>query len=219
MVPPSVFIPLAEDIGLISDLTRHMLRTAGEMLQTWSDDPILRNSSVAVNVSPVEFARGRLVQSVADTITEFAIRPGQLVLELTESHELIGDESDLGQFRTLQALGVRFAIDDFGTGYSSLDQLLKLPIDAVKLDLTLIAKLGTDPRQTALVRSIHELASVVGNSVVIEGVETAAQFAELEMIGATLAQGYYLCRPVPVGELADHLSALRTDAAVLDLDR
>ncbi len=93
MVPPSVFIPLAEDIGLISDLTRHMLRTAGEMLQTWSDDPILRNSSVAVNVSPVEFARGRLVQSVADTITEFAIRPGQLVLELTESHELIGDES------------------------------------------------------------------------------------------------------------------------------
>ncbi len=218
-VTPSVFIPLAEDIGLIGDLTRQMLRTAGRMLQTWSDDPILRNASVTVNVSPVEFARGRLVQSVADTITEFAIEPGQLFLELTESHELVGDESDLGQFQKLQALGVRFAIDDFGTGYSSLDQLLKLPIDAVKLDLSLIAKLGTDPRQTALVRSIHELAAVVGNSVVIEGVETAAQLAELEMIGATLAQGYYLCRPVPVDELADHLAALRVDRSVLDLDR
>ncbi len=219
MVPPSVFIPLAEEIGLISDLTRHMLRTAGRMLAVWSDDPLLRESSVTVNVSSVEFARGRLVQSVADTIAEFGIQPGQLFLELTESHELIGDESDLDQFHALHALGVRFAIDDFGTGYSSLDQLLNLPIDAVKLDLSLIAKLGSDPRQSALVRSIRDLATVVGNSVVMEGVETAVQLAELETMGATLAQGYYLCRPVPVDELADHVAALAADFAVLELDR
>lgn len=219
MVPPSVFIPLAEDIGLISDLTRQMLRTAGRMLQVWADDPLLRDSSVTVNVSPVEFARGRLVKSVADAVAEFGIEPGKLFLELTESHELIGDESDLDQFHRLHALGVRFAIDDFGTGYSSLDQLLKLPIDAVKLDLSLIAKLGADPRQSALVRSIHDLAAVVGNSVVMEGVETAAQLAELENIGATLAQGYYLCQPVPVDELAHHVAALRNAGEVLELGR
>jgi diguanylate cyclase (GGDEF)-like protein len=218
-VPPNVFIPLAEEIGLISDLTRSMLRTAGELLVAWRDDPILRDSSVTVNVSSVEFARGRLVASVADTITEFGIEPGRLFLEITESHELLGDGADLDQFRALSALGVRFAIDDFGTGYSSLDHLLRLPIDAVKLDLSLIAKLGVDPRQTALVRSIYDLASVVGNSVVAEGVETAAQLAELETIGATLAQGYYLCRPVPARELADHLAALQPDVGVLDLDR
>ncbi len=208
MVPPSVFIPLAEEIGLISDLTRHMLRTAGRMIAAWSNDPLLRDSIVTVNVSSVEFARGRLVQSVADTVAEFGIRPGKLFLELTESHELTGDESDLDQFQALHALGVRVAIDDFGTGYSSLDQLLKLPIDVVKLDLSLIAGLGSDPRQNALVRSIRDLAAVIGNSVVMEGVETAAQLAELEAMGATLAQGYYLCRPVPVDELADHVAAL-----------
>ena len=218
MVPPSVFIPLAEDIGLIGDLTSHMLRTAGRMLAAWSDDPILADSSVTVNVSPIEFVRGRLVESVADTITEFGIQPGRLFLELTESHELIGNETDLDQFEALRALGVRFAIDDFGTGYSSLDQLLKLPIDVVKLDLSLIAKLGADPRQTALVRSIQGLASVVGNSVVMEGVETAAQLAELRSIGATLVQGYYLCRPVPVDDLAEHVAALRADTAVLELE-
>jgi len=108
----------------------------------------------------------------------------------------------------MQAMGARFAIDDFGSGYSSLDQLLSLPIDAVKLDLHLIGKLGVDPRQAALVRSIHDLASVIGQSVIVEGVETVTQLDELRTIGASHAQGYYLCRPVPVNDLAEHVAAL-----------
>lgn len=214
VVPPSVFIPLAEDIGLIGDLTRSMLRTAGLLLQQWSQDPLLGNASISVNVSALEFVRGRLVESVADAITEFNIKPGQLILELTESQQLADEAIDIEQFHVMQALGVRFAIDDFGAGYSSLDQLLSLPINAVKLDLSLVDKLGVDPRQTALVRSIHDLAAVIGRRVIVEGVETQAQLDELHAIGATHAQGYYLCRPVPVDELPDHAAALdeRIDA-------
>lgn len=207
-VPPSVFIPLAEEIGLISDLTRSMLRTAGAMLGEWNDDPLLGRARVSVNVSAIEFVRGRLVNDVAETITEFGVKPGQLVLELTESQQLTNHAVDVEQFHVMQAMGARFAIDDFGSGYSSLDQLLSLPIDAVKLDLHLIEKLGVDPRQAALVRSIHNLASVIGQSVIVEGVETQAQLDALLALGASHAQGYFLCRPVPVEELADHLAAL-----------
>lgn len=219
VVPPSVFIPLAEEIGLIGDLTRSMLRTAGSMLQLWADDPLLCKAQITVNVSAVEFVRGRLVECVADTITEFNIEPGQLVLELTESQQLADEAIRTDQFQVMQAMGVRFAIDDFGAGYSSLDQLLSLPIDAVKLDLSLIGKLGVDPRQTALVRSIYDLAAVIGRSVIVEGVETQAQLDELHAIGATHAQGYYLCRPVPVGELAEHVAALDERVDARDLGR
>jgi len=215
-VPPSVFIPLAEDIGLIGDLTRSMLRTAGTMLQVWAEDPLLCNARISVNVSAVEFVRGRLVESVADTMTEFEIQPGRLVLELTESQQLGDNAIGVEQFHVMQAMGVRFAVDDFGAGYSSLDQLLSLPIDWVKLDMSLIGELGIDPRQTALLRSIHSLASVVGQSVVIEGLETQAQLDELRSIGATHAQGYLLSRPVPIEELPAHVAGLgsSTDALV-----
>ena len=210
-VPPSVFIPLAEDIGLIGDLTSSMLRRAGELLQSWRDDPLLGNAHITVNVSAIEFVRGRLVQRVADTITEFGIEPGQLVLELTESQQLTDDAISVEQFRVMHAMGVRFAIDDFGAGYSSLDHLLSLPIDSVKLDLSLVARLGIDPRQTALMRSIHDLAAVIGQRVIVEGLETEAQLDQLRSIGATYAQGYFLCRPVPADELASHLAAISTD--------
>ena len=214
-VPPSVFIPLAEDIGLIGDLTRSMLRIAGTMLQVWAEDPLLRHARISVNVSAVEFVRGRLVESVADTMTEFEIRPGRLVLELTESQHLGDNAIGVEQFHVMRAMGVRFAVDDFGAGYSSLDQLLSLPIDWVKLDMSLIGELGIDPRQTALLRSIHSLASVVGQSVVVEGLETQAQLDELRRIGATHAQGYLLSRPVPIEELPAHVAGLGSSTNAL----
>ena len=220
MVPPSTFIPLAEDIGLIGDLTRRMLGIAGETLASWSSDPQLSDTKIAVNVSSIEFSRGRLVESVADAIERFEIRPGQLLLEVTESHELNGDAKDLEQFEALRSLGVRVAIDDFGTGYSSLDQLLRLPIDAVKLDRSLIAQIGNDPRHAAVIRRIHDLASVVGQLVVVEGVETTEQLELLKSIGATYAQGYLLCRPVPVQDLATHIADLdRVRPAAASFDR
>lgn len=214
-VPPSVFIPLAEDIGLISDVTRFMLHTAGTMLQVWKNDPLLGRARIGVNVSAIELIRGRLVEDLGEAIADFNITKGQLVLELTESQQLNDEAIDTEQFRLLDAMGATFAIDDFGSGYSSLDHLLSLPIDVVKLDLHLIDQLGVDPRQTDIVRSIHDLAGVIGQGVIVEGVETQTQLDELNVLGARYAQGYYLCRPVPVEDLATHVASIERRIGVV----
>lgn len=207
-IPPAVFIPLAEEIGLIGDLTETMLRTAGMALQSWADDPRLKNARVSVNVSAVEFVRDHLVDRVAGAITEFGIEPGQLVLELTESFDVTNENLKLETFELMRAMGVAFAIDDFGAGYSSLDHLLSLPIDAVKLDLSLIDGLGVHPHRTRLLQHIHGLANVIGTSVIVEGVENQVQLDELHAIGATHGQGYFLCRPIPLDELPHHVRSI-----------
>ena len=211
-VPPDIFIPLAEELGLIGQVTRLMLRAAGERLQAWTGHPELGTTRVSVNVSGSDLASGVLVAEVAEVMNEFDIGPDRLVLELTESLDIAGSVSDLAQFEALRLLGVEIAIDDFGTGYSSLDSLLSFPVDFVKLDASLIANLGDDPRQTVLMRRITELAAVIGRTVVVEGVETAVQLAELSRLDITHVQGYHLCRPVPAHSLADRLHQLRNDA-------
>lgn len=210
-VPPSVFIPLAEELGLIGDLTDLMLRAAGEQFRAWADHPELGASKISVNVSAADLGRGRLVNAVADVVTEFGIAPNRLVLELTESGEIAGTNNEIAQFEALRTIGVDIAIDDFGSGYSNLEHLLTLPVAAVKLDLSLVQRLGTDPRQIAMLRSIHDLAAVIGHKVIVEGIETAFQFAELKQLGMKIGQGYYLSRPVPAPDLVDHLAMLRSD--------
>ncbi len=212
-VPPSVFIPLAEELGLIGEVTEQLLCTAGEQLVAWRDDPELGAAKVSVNASAAGLADGSLLATVAKVMAEYGIGPGRLVLELTESTDLAGTDADLAQFEALRALGVGIAIDDFGTGYSSLQSLLSFPVQVVKVDGSLITKLGDDQRQVAMWRSINDLAGVVGQKVVVEGVETAAQLEELIRLGAPLAQGYHLCRPVPAIGLSAHVEQLRSDAA------
>ncbi len=209
-VPPSVFIPLAEELGLIGEVTNLMLRTAADRLRAWADHPELGTAKVSVNISALDVQSGQLVSSVADVITEFGIEPSRLALELTESIDFAESSKVLAQFDALRELGVEIAIDNFGTGYSSLDSLLALPVSAVKLDASLVARLGNDPRHIAVLRHVHDLAKVIGSKVIIKGVETPAQLDELKQLGTELAQGYFLCRPVPVDTLADHVALLRT---------
>ncbi len=210
-VPPSVFMPLAEELGLSGEVAKLMLQKAGEQLRAWADHRELGAARVSVNVSASDLASGLVVAMVADVITEFGIESGRLVIELTETIDFAGTASDLAQLAALRELGVGIAIDDFGTGYSSLDNLLSFPVQVVKLDATLIAKLGADPRQVAALRSIYDLAAVIGRKVVVEGVETLEQLERLQQLGTDLVQGYYLCRPVPINQLADHVDRLRAD--------
>ncbi len=204
-VAPSVFIPLAEETGLIDDLTDMMLLRAVELLVRWRNDPTLGHVQVGLNLSTMQLGRSDVVERVAEVMQRHAIEPGRLVIELTESSEAHEFSEVADKLEALHGLGALIAMDDFGTGYSSLSSLLSFPITFVKLDRSLITDLGRDPRYSAIVRAVHQLADVVGQVVIAEGVETESQIDALRAIGVRSAQGYGICYPMPLEELADRL--------------
>lgn len=208
IVPPVVFIPLAEEVGLIDELTAFMLDEAGQMLTTWQDHEHLRNAKVSVNLSPVQVVRGKLATMIAEVVETHNIRPHQLMVELTESATLSDMRSTTVLFEDLRELGVDLAIDDFGTGYSSLGHLLNLPVFAVKIDRSLIASLHADPRQHSIMSAVRDLAAILGQEVIAEGVETLEQMNALRDMGIRIGQGYGLCRPIPANRLAQHLDEI-----------
>ena len=205
-VAPSVFIPLAEETGLIDDLTDMMLRRAVELLVRWRDDPTLGHVQVGLNLSTMQLGRSDVVERVAEVMQAHRIEPGRLVIELTESSEAHEFSEVADKLDALHGLGALIAMDDFGTGYSSLSSLLSFPITFVKLDRSLITDLGRDPRYSAIVRAVHQLADVVGQVVIAEGVETDAQVEELRTLGVRCAQGFGICSPMPLDDLVDRLS-------------
>ena len=205
-VPPSLFIPLAEEVGLIDDLTQIMLDHAGQAFARWAHEPSLMEARITINVSPRQIVGGNLLGMVSEAIDRYGIEPGQLVLELTESATLSEMRSTVDLFNDLRDLGVLLAIDDFGTGYSSLGHLLSLPVAAVKIDRSLIANLGVDPRHRAVMQAVRDLAEVLGQEVVAEGIENDAQLEALLEMGIRCGQGFGLCRPVPVEDLVDQLA-------------
>jgi len=207
-VPPSVFVPLCEEVGLIDELTDHMLDAAGTWLARWKSEPALRNAQVSVNVSPVQVAKGRLLENVTQAIQRHDIAPGALVLELTESATLSEMTTTVDLFGELRTLGVGLAVDDFGSGYSSLGHLLGLPLTAVKIDRSLIADVSADPRHQAVMIAIRDLANVLGHDVIAEGVETRHQAEVLLSMGIRRAQGFALCRPVAPENLSEHLQTI-----------
>lgn len=207
-VPPAVFIPLAEQVGLIDELTEQMLDTAGRLLRAWGHVPALQDARVSVNVSPVQVAKGKLLDVATAVVAEHAIAPGKLVLELTESATLSKMRSTVELFDELRSLGVSLLLDDFGTGYSSLGHLLSLPLTGVKIDRSLITGLGGDPRQRAVMTAVRDLAVVLGHEVIAEGVENSRQVEALLDMGITSGQGYGLMRPVPAEDLVEQIGLL-----------
>jgi diguanylate cyclase (GGDEF)-like protein len=204
-VPPSIFVPLAEEIGVADDLGYQMLQYAASAFRRWETHPVLSTAIIGVNISPRHITRGDLVADIA-TLIDRGMPGERLVVELTES-QFTDHNRARAVFTELQTMGVRLAIDDFGAGYSSLGQMLALPVAIVKLDAGLIAGLGRDDRRTRMVGAIHELAGALGQVVVAEGVETARQHQKLLELGFTRAQGYRFCPPMPLAELESHLSA------------
>jgi len=197
-VPPSTFIPLAEESGSIIELGEWVLRAACREAASWP-----RPLCVAVNLSPVQFERGDLPNLVHRILLETGLPPTRLELEITEG-VLIGDFSrGLSILRRLKHLGVRIAMDDFGTGYSSLSYLQSFPFDKIKIDQTFIANLDHGQQSATIIRAVIALGRGLDLPVVAEGVETEEQLQFLTKERCNGIQGYYLGRPQPIEAYSD----------------
>ncbi len=202
-ISPDVFIPMAEEIGLIGEVTGLLLRKAGEALEIWRDDPLLADAKVSVNVSPVQVAQGGMAESIFAALERFKIEPGRVIVELTESSMLPEIAQSVTLFEELCDRGLTLAVDDFGSGYSSLGQLLALPVSIVKIDKALISEIERSSNQVQILGAIRSLAMALGREVVVEGVERGEQLDLLRELGIDAAQGYGLCQPMPIEVVAD----------------
>jgi diguanylate cyclase (GGDEF)-like protein len=202
LVSPDDFLPVAEESGLILPIGRWVLQTACRQLHRWRTTGLVEDDfRVAVNISDREFWRGRLIDDVRDCLRSNKLRPDSLVLEITEGvimHDVKLARQMLNEFHLL---GVELHIDDFGTGHSSLEALVHLPIDALKIDKSFVAPLGTDRRSTELVRTIVLMGVNLGMELVAEGIETEEQWGVLRRTQCTYGQGYLFSRPLPADEL------------------
>lgn len=205
LVPPSEFIPMAEEIGLILPLGEWVLREACKHLkfcQALSISPI----RMSVNVSAPQVQRRGFVDVVNRIIQETGVAAEQLELEITESVLMEGSGEVQQTLEALRALGVRFSIDDFGTGYSSLSYLKRMPIDKLKIDQSFVRDLSTDPNDAAITRAIIAMAHSLRLTVIAEGVETESQREFLVAEGCDEVQGYLIGRPVGCDQLRRLLS-------------
>ena len=194
-VSPAQFIPVAEDCGLILPIGNWVLREACRQAREWVNAG-LPLSSMAVNISAMEFRDDNFLESVFAALSETGLDPKSLELELTESVLMKRAESAASVLRTLRAGGVQLAVDDFGTGYSSLSYLRKFPIDALKIDQSFVRQITTTPGDTAIVAAIISMGRSLRLRVVAEGVETQPELAFLQSHHCDEAQGYYFSRPV-----------------------
>ncbi len=201
VIPPSVFIPIAEHSGLIVELGEWMLRRACIDGRNWP------GLTVAVNVSPLQFRRSDFVDVVERILKETNFDAGRLELELTES-TLLGnlDTAELSMLR-LKAIGVRFALDDFGTGYSSLLYLRRFPFDKLKIDSSFVRSIETAPDAAAIVHAVVSLGRGLGMRVTAEGVENAEQHLFLRAAGVHSMQGYRFGRPGPAADVSARIAS------------
>jgi diguanylate cyclase (GGDEF)-like protein/PAS domain S-box-containing protein len=215
-VPPSEFIPLAEETGLIVPLERQVISQACAQLASWqarfADAPL----GISLNVSGRHLSDPSLVDYLRDTLESKGPIPGSVRLEITESWLLDDGAATQQVLARLRELGLKLVIDDFGTGYSSLSYLHRLPIDGIKLDQSFVRDMQSSPERAEIVRTVVELAGHLQLDVVAEGVETSSELARLREWGCDLAQGFFFSRPVE-RETAEALVAREVE--VLDATR
>jgi EAL domain-containing protein (putative c-di-GMP-specific phosphodiesterase class I) len=211
LLPPSVFIGLAEETGLIHQLGRQVLETACVQVRRWQvQHPRHATLSVSVNLSPRQLTSDVVVKEVRDALDVSGLPASSLILEITEGVMMHDTEATIQRLRALKALGVRLAVDDFGTGYSSLSYLQRFPIDILKIDRSFVAAIDSGQDEYSLARAIVSLARSLHLQAVAEGVETQAQEDALRELRCDLAQGYYLA--VPQG--AEAVGALLRDPGI-----
>ncbi len=199
LMAPDRFIPLAEQSRLIRPLGRRVLEAAVQQQDRWWREGITLR--MAVNLSIRNLQDPELVQCVTRVLGTYTVPPDWLTLEITESTLMADTEETLKVLAPLKAMGVRVSIDDFGTGFSSLSNLKRLPIDELKIDKTFVTEMASKKKDGLIVRSTIDLAHALGLVAVAEGVEEASAWVMLAAHGCDLAQGYYLCRPLPPAEL------------------
>jgi diguanylate cyclase (GGDEF)-like protein len=204
LIPPSEFIPLAEEAGLIVPLGEFALRSACAEAGKWPSD--LR---IAVNLSPAQFYGTRIVDVVEEALADSCIDPRRLELEITEGVLLQESESTMTALHRLRSLGARIAMDDFGTGYSSLGYLRVFPFDKVKIDKSFVSDIHARADSEAIVKAVLGLCAELGITTTAEGVETESQLEILAAAGCTEVQGYLFDPPRPGADVAAMLSVSR----------
>jgi len=200
-VPPSQFIPIAEDCGLIIQIGRWALREACRQSRAWQDAG-LPPLPMAVNVSAVEFRNKGFVEGVRNILSETGLESHYLELELTERVLMEDVESTASVLPELKSMGIRLAVDDFGTGYSSLSYLRKFPIDVLKIDQSFVQQITADTDDSSIVTAIISMGKSLKHLVVAEGIETQEQRAYLLAEGCAEGQGYLFSRPLPAAAFA-----------------
>jgi EAL domain-containing protein (putative c-di-GMP-specific phosphodiesterase class I) len=202
-VPPSDFIPIAEETGLIVEMGEWAIRRACTDALNWPSDV-----SVAVNVSAFQFKNtAGLIGAVKDALLLSRLPPNRLELEVTESLLIEDQEASLEAIQALHRIGVRFSLDDFGIGYSSLAYIARYPFSKVKIDRTFAQHVTTEGPSRSIIEVVCQLADRLGMRVVVEGIETDHQRREVEALGAEQAQGWLFGKPQPVHAISPQRDA------------
>ena len=203
LIPPLVFIPVAEDLQLIDKIGTWVLRQACRTAATWPE-----NLTVAVNLSPAQFLAGEISNIVAAALKEAGLAAHRLELEITETLLLGNSEAIMAELQKLKAMGVAIVMDDFGTGYSSLSYLWRFPFDKIKIDRSFMQGFDGSGRDVkTVVKTIIALGRELNMRVTVEGVETATQAAFLDKADGDQAQGFFFGRPVPASEVSANILA------------
>jgi EAL domain-containing protein (putative c-di-GMP-specific phosphodiesterase class I) len=207
-VPPSEFLPVAEESGLIVALDRYVLETACRDLAAWQDLVVDQGTPLlSVNLSDRQLVQRELLEDISTVLDATGADPRRLCLELGENVLVQDPDQSLAMLEQLRELGVRMAIDDFGAGYSSLSHLRRVPLAHVKIDRSLVLELGADPTGALIAESVINLARSLGMQVVAVGVESHEHVRALRELGCELAQGYFFSPPVPADVVPTILAA------------
>jgi diguanylate cyclase (GGDEF)-like protein len=207
LLAPSEFIPLAEKTGVIVPLGRWVLSEACRQWRVFRERiPPHPSPLMCVNLSARQFRHPELVEEVSAILSETGMDPEDLALEITESAIMEKRSTAVDVLQALKSLGVRLAMDDFGTGYSSITNLKSFPVDALKIDRSMVEGMDEDPEDRAVVSASIDLAHALGLDVVAEGVETTRELYELRSLGCDIAQGYYWYEPSSSEKIAEVLA-------------
>ncbi len=205
-ISPAMFISLAEECGCIEALSAWAIDQAVKQVAQWRDvAPQHPDLVMHVNVSGRDLSRPEFVPLVRQILARHGVRPGHLVLEITESTAMEQREASMRTLAELGELGVKLSIDDFGTGYSSLAYLSTLPFDCLKIDRSFVSDMERSPKNVEIVRTVLTLGRSLGKQVIAEGIETHEQLARLKELGAPAGQGYLLARPMPADKATQML--------------
>ncbi|QIR14611.1 bacteriohemerythrin [Shewanella aestuarii] len=210
MISPDLFIPIAEETGLILPIGHWVLETACKQLQQWQKNSQTAHLTLSVNVSYKQFRQVEFVSQVTHLLNEYQLEQGKLKIELTESMLVDKMEFIILSMQQLQSQGVQISLDDFGTGYSSLQYLKRLPLSQLKIDRSFVSDLEKDANDKSIVETIILMAKALSLNVIAEGVETLQQKEYLAEHGCFCYQGYYFGKPMPIGEF-ESLESIKSD--------